>query len=390
MTWHYRNTVLILCTLALFVTMVSRLAISPIVPFITAEFSVSNTAIGVALTGMWLAYALTQFPSGIVADRHGERLVILIAIGGTGIGSVLIAVAPTFGIFAFCVLLLGGAAGLHYSPATTLLSRTFDNVGTAVGVHNSGAPLAGLLTPIAVTWIGVRYGWRPALVLAAIVSVPVFVVFATRVRPTDPQRPDQPVRDRFRLAFVTELLFRPSVTFTLLIAVITTFVWQGIASFLPTFLVEYSRLSATISGAVFSAYFITQGVAQVGVGAVSDRYGSDVTIVGCLGLGILGLGLFVLRTDLVSIAMATLLVGVSLSVNAAVIPRFFEEFSEDERGAGFGLVRTTYMVLASLGSVAVGFLADTFGWSISFGFMMGLFAVVIAGLVCNRILGVGY
>ena len=89
MSCYYRYTVLILCTFVFFATMVARLAISPIVPAITSDFQISNTAIRIALTGMWLAYALVQFPSGILGDRFGERIVILFALGGTAIMSVL-------------------------------------------------------------------------------------------------------------------------------------------------------------------------------------------------------------------------------------------------------------------------------------------------------------
>jgi predicted MFS family arabinose efflux permease len=56
--WSYRYTVLVLATLAFFATMVARLVISPVVPEITDAYGVTNTAVGFALTGMWLAYAL--------------------------------------------------------------------------------------------------------------------------------------------------------------------------------------------------------------------------------------------------------------------------------------------------------------------------------------------
>ncbi len=47
MRWRYPGSVLGLCMLAFFVTMVGRLAVSPVVPEITDAFSVSNTLLGV-------------------------------------------------------------------------------------------------------------------------------------------------------------------------------------------------------------------------------------------------------------------------------------------------------------------------------------------------------
>ena len=129
----YRYVVLMLCTLAFAATMVARLAISPVVPDVTSAFSVSRGAVGLALTGMWAAYALAQFPSGVLADRFGERRVILAAVGTTGAASVLLALAPTFAVFALTVVGLGVGAGLHYSVATTFIARQFDDVGRAIG-----------------------------------------------------------------------------------------------------------------------------------------------------------------------------------------------------------------------------------------------------------------
>ncbi len=153
MRWQYRTTVLGLCLLAFFVTYFARMAISPIVPFIVADFAVSNTAIGVALTGMWLAYGLSQFPSGVLSDRYGEKPVILVAVGGTVIASVLLAFSPVFAAFVVFAVLLGSVAGLHYAVATTLLSRTYDELGRAVGIHSIGGPLAGLVAPVAAAWV---------------------------------------------------------------------------------------------------------------------------------------------------------------------------------------------------------------------------------------------
>jgi len=83
--WRYKHTALALCTLAFTATMVARLVISPLIPQIRAEFGVTNATVGLGLSGMWLAYALSQFPSGVLGDRYGERTVILAAVGATAV-----------------------------------------------------------------------------------------------------------------------------------------------------------------------------------------------------------------------------------------------------------------------------------------------------------------
>jgi MFS family permease len=390
MRWQYRHTVLALCTVAFFATMVARLAISPVVPAITDEFAVSNTLIGAALSGMWLAYALVQYPSGVLADRFGERRVVLASVGGTGLTSVVVVAAPQFAVFFVGVVLLGLATGLHFSVATTLITRTYDDLGTAIAIHNAGGPAAGLVTPVVVSWIGVRYGWRPAVAVAAAVAALVVVLFAYGVQPTAPRSPERPMREQFRLEPLLDVLSRASIAFTAVIAVVAEFAWTGLVSFLPTFLAEYRGYSATRAGLLFALYFVALGVLQVGVGAVADRYGRDVATGACMCAGIVGLSTLVFVPGSLAVAAGVLLAGLGMGWGAAVFPRFMDHLFETERGTGFGLVRTVYLVVASSGSITLGVLADRFGWAVSFGSLIASLAAVLCLLVGNWALGTEY
>lgn len=390
MQWPYRRTVLSLCMLAFFATFFGRLVFSPVVPFITDSLDISNTQIGFALTGMWLAYGLSQFPSGVLADRYGEKRIIVVSVGGTLVASLLVALAPMFAVFVVCVVLLGGVAGLHYSVATTLLSRTYDEMGTAVGVHSMGAPLAGLTAPVAAAWVGVNYGWRPAVALAAAVALPVFVLFAWKIRPTEPRRPDEPIREQFKLGTIAEMLSRPSIVFTLGLAVTATFVVNGLISFLPTFLVEHRNYTPTLAGVVFSAYFVVRGGVQIGIGSISDRLGRDFALAGCMLASVAGLVLLVVGPGAYAVAIGILLIGLGASYFPALDPRFLDELSEAERGTGFGLVRTIYVVTGATGSVGVGLLADSFDWAGAFLFLAGLSFTAFCVLAVNWGLDLGY
>ena len=390
MRWRYRFTVLVLCMLAFFGTMVARLGISPVVPEITDEFAVSNTRIGLALTGMWIAYAMSQFPSGILADRFGERSVILLAVGGTVVASIMLALAPVFAVFALCVILIGAAAGLHYTPATSLLSRMFVETGTALGAHNLGGPLAGLLTPVAVVWVAARYGWRPAVALAVVVALPVFLLIVWRVEPVEPQRPDQPMREQLLVGSMVGLLARPAIIFTIAIAILHLFAWQGLASFLPTFLIEHRGYSAALAGVLFSAYFVIQGIMGIGVGAISDRFGRDIAIAGCMVAAIAGLLLSVEGGSLATVTLGIGLLGIGMSGYPPILARFVDAFDDQERGVGIGIVRTTSGTIGASGSFGVGFFADAFNWTVSFGVLAAMLVVVLLLLGCNRAFRLGY
>ena len=375
--WSRQGAVLAVCTLAFFATMAGRLVISPVVPFLTDAFAVPNGAIGLALTGMWLAYALAQFPSGLLADRYGERRILLVAVGGTAVASLVLALTPSYAVFLVTTAMLGGVAGLHYSVATALLTRTTDKIGTAIGIHTAGAPLAGVLIPMAAGAVGAWFGWRWALALGAAVAVPATILVARVVRARAPDRPTQSVWDRLRVRPLLEILSRPPIARTVGLAAAGMFVWQATASFLPTFFVAHHGYSSATAGTLFSAYFLVQGVTQPGLGALSDRIGRDAAASLAIGIGIIGYGLLVAGTGLEMAVVAVALTGFSMGWGAALMPKFMDHLDDHERSAGFGLVRTVYMVLGASGSVVAGFVADFFGWGVAF---LGL-AVLLVGML---------
>ncbi|ELZ06473.1 major facilitator superfamily protein [Natrialba chahannaoensis JCM 10990] len=388
--WRYSETVLVLCTLAFFATMVGRLAISPVLPMITEDFEVSNSVVGVAMTGMWMAYFLSQYPSGIFADRYGERPIILIAVGGTAVTSLFLAVSPFFAVFVFATIALGAVAGLHYSVATTLLTRTYDDIGAAIGIHNSGGPAAGLVAPPIAGWVGVTYGWRAAVAIAVPIAILVYVLFSRLIDPTEPRRPNQPMHERFDIGAITDLLSRPKIAFPICLAIAGAFVWQATSTFLPTFLTEHRKQPTEFAAVVFASYFVVQAITQVGVGAVSDRVGRDFATAGCLLLAGVGFVILVTVPGPEAVVVAVLLIGTGLGWGAALLPRFMDVLSDAERGAGFGLIRTVYGFIGALGSVATGLFADLFGWGVAFLVLAGLLGLSFCAILVNWVFSLGY
>lgn len=366
----------------------ARLLVGAVVPFVLVEFHTGTSTVGLALTGMWLAYALAQFPSGVLADRYGERRLVLAGVAGTGVGAALVAVAPSVAAFAAATLVLGAGAGLFFAPAAALLSRLFDERGGPLSALTASGAVAGVAYPAVGGVVGMRAGWRPAVALGAVVALPVFlgtVGVVPRLAPATPERRLRSALDRGR---VVGLLTRPSLVFTTALAVLCGFAFQALSSFLPTFLVEYRSLTPATAGVAFGAMFALSSGAQVAAGRVSDALSRDAAIAGSAALAATGIALLLAVPGRAGTVAGVAVLGVGVGWPGAVQARFMDRLSEAERGYGFGLLRTVYMCLAASGSAVVGVLGDA-SWVLAYGTVAALLACCLALVAANRAFGWG-
>lgn len=385
--WRYRNTVLAVSVYGFFAVQATRFALSPVVPNILDTFSTSKAMVGLALTGMWAAYALLQYPGGVLGDRFGERRILLFALGLTGAGSLAVAAAPTFGFFAVFVLVLGAGAGLFFPVAAALTTDLFERKGQVLGLIASGASVAGMIAPAVAAIVATRYGWRTALPLVGLAVLPAIVLLWRRVRPRASATPAQSLRGGLDPTMVVELLGRPTVLFSLFLSVILSFTFQSVFSFLPTFLVEYQSFSVQNAGIAFGGSYLLSAIGQAGMGRVSDISSRDTAITISTVCIITGMGTLLTMSDRLVVLGGVAFVGFGLSVGGVMNARFVDNFGEDDRGTSLGLVRLIYLLLASTGNVITGTLADTVGWPAAYGLVTVLLVAVVASIGVNRLLG---
>lgn len=383
-----RNEVLGLTVAAFFGTMVARIVISPVVPDVIEAFDVTTARVGLALTGMWAAYALLQFPSGVLAERYGERRIVVAGLGLTGLASLLLAGATSFELFVSTVVFLGIGAGLYFTPATAMLTARFERTGLALGVHSTGGQIAGLAAPVAAAAVAARFGWRPALLLGAAVALPIGVLIAWRVDRSPPVRPEPSRRTRLDAGQLVGLLRRPPVAYTMAMGVLCYFSWQAYASFFPTFLRVQLGFSAGRASALFGGAFAVAIVALPTLGRLSDRTGRDAALAVAFLATAAGYAVFLLGgpPGPVGAVAGVVALGVGLSWSGVLHSRFMDQFSAEERGTAFGLVRTLGLLLGSTGSAVTGGLAELAGWPVAYGTVAMLLTAGTISLGLNRAL----
>lgn len=368
----------------------ARVAISPFVLVIAAEFGRTESHVGAVLGLMWAVYACFQYPAGALADSYGERRVILTALGLTVLGGSLVAWAPAFPVFAAAAVVLGGGAGLYFTAGTSLLDRRFAETAQAFSVHSAGGPLAGLVIPIVAAAVATQHGWRAGILTGVAGAGLAFLLVAVAVGPTPALDPEGRVRDRLSLATMREMLGRPTVAFSTALGVVGMFVFQSFVSFFPAFLQAHHGLSVSAASQATGVAFVLIAVTLPLVGRFADQVSVDAGLVIPFLVTAVGFATLLVPAGSLRLWAGVGLVGVGLTWGGALQARYMQGFSEAERGTGFGLVRTATVLLGASGNVVTGVLADSAGWDVAVAVLAGLLVLAALAVVGNRLLGPGY
>ena len=166
----------------------------------THRFEVTASALSSLAVVQLIVYAALQIPTGVLLDRVGPKA--LIAVGAVLMlaGQITLAVAPSIGIAILGRILVGAGDALTFISVIRLLASWFrgrilpqvsqwtGNIGQ-LGQVLSALPLSLLLH---------RYGWQPAFLSAAalsLVAAVLVVVLLSNGRPTT-RLTDAPTPDR--------------------------------------------------------------------------------------------------------------------------------------------------------------------------------------------------
>ncbi len=168
------------------VTALNRLNLSIAGKYIEEEFSFSTIAMGGVFSAFLWGYGLFQIPWGYVCDRFGPRRTLTASIFCFAVGSGAMVVAPRFaaatGVSALAIFqvvrFLTGVGEAAVSSNVTRVIASWTAVrerGFASGLQVCGLGLGGTLTPVAIAWTMVHWGWRVSFAISAALA---FVVVA--------------------------------------------------------------------------------------------------------------------------------------------------------------------------------------------------------------------
>jgi MFS family permease len=225
-------------------------------------------------------YIIAVIPLARLADRWNKRKLVAISAALWSVAVVLCGLAKSFGMLLVGRGAIGLGEGAFTPPSQSWIADLFPlrQRATAMALFLLGASLGNLLGPAVGGWLSEEFGWRKAMMLAAIpglVLAPI-VWFTLRDVPrglSDGKTEEEVVTTPF-IATMKELL--AIRTFPLLVgaAGLNTLITMGLVSWAPAFMERTYNMSASAAGLQMGGALFLGGVIGHTVGGpLSDFLG---------------------------------------------------------------------------------------------------------------------
>ena len=241
-------------------------------PFISEQFHLSPSQIGLMVSVPTLAGAFMRFPLGVLSQYIGRKSAAIVEMSAIVLALVygFLFVRSYNDVLAMGVLL--GIAGASFGVALSLGSGWFPKQykGLAMGIAgagNSGTALAALFAPR----LAMHFGWQHVYgFAAAMMLLPLLVMVIFAKEPPDIEH--QSLRQHLSCLFESD-----GWTFNL-IYIITFGGFLGLATFLPSFYYSQFHVTKVQAGSLTVLATLTGSLTRVLGGWFADRVGGITTL----------------------------------------------------------------------------------------------------------------
>jgi MFS family permease len=234
------------------------------------EFGLGPVGLGALTSSFFLTASVASAPMGRWVQRVGWQRAMRVNTRASAIVMVLIAVlARDFWTMGGLLVLAACSYGISNPAANLALSDHADprRRATVFGAKHAGIPASALLAGLAVPVVVVNYGWRWAIVGAALIAFGLSMLIpSTDVAPTAHERPEPsnrparpPMSTRWLLGLATG-------------SALATWAAIGLGTYLVSAALELGFSEPEAGWLQFTGSAISIG-ARIGIGVLTDRFG---------------------------------------------------------------------------------------------------------------------
>ncbi len=353
----------------------------PTIPLLAASFGVSAGLAVQVVTAHALGRTIILIPAGLLMDRHGAKITMLVGSALVLTGAVMTAVTPYF-LLLFLGQFLAGVGdsvwtmGREVSGVEMVAQRQRGRLLSGfMGVKSAGMALGPVAGGVIAQWVG----FRMVFTVYAAVALAVFVAAVLARRDT--------VRGQVgKIAWwgkVSDVL--PHLRATFVTLVIATFSMQMYRTTLQGMLPLYAGVELGFSAAHVGGLFGVSGVFVLlmilPAGFITDRVGRKYASVPSTALPGIAFLAFPLASTLPQLAAIMVVIGLAQGMSlGALAVSTYDVIPKEARGRLQGLRRTVGESGAVMGPLVGGWLVDLMSAGRTFLFYAPILLGAAAGL----------
>ena len=339
---------------------------------IAAEFGKTLPALALTITASLATRWIGAILFGLLADRYGRRIPLVVNILYYSLIEVLSGLAPNYRIFFFLRLLYGIGMGGEWGVGASLAMESIAPKwrGLISGLLQEGYALGFLLAAAAYRFVYPHWGWRPLFFVG---GLPALLTLFVRARVKEPEAWH---RSRTDWASYRRAIFGNWRRFGYLVVLmaLVNFISHGTQDMYPTYLQHQHAFSPQRTSDVTEFAMVGAICGGLAFGYLSDRQGRRRAMVTALLLGCLLIPIWVFARNLTLILAGGFLMQFMVQGAWGVIPAHLNELSPDALRGFFPGFAYQLGVLIASGSA---YFEARMGHFMSYGRAMGLFALIV-------------
>jgi MFS family permease len=253
-----------------------RMVVGSLIPFIKAEWSLSDRELGSLTSVIYVTIAVFVLPLSLIVDRWSRRKMISLMVFVWSMATLACAFARNYRELLWARAMVGlGEAG--YAPAgTAVLAGAFPIEARAktMGIWNAFIPLGAALGFVAGGYIGQNWGWRHAFGLVALPGVLLAILFwFTKDYRTVPLAEGRGPTSRSGLMVSIGGLFKiPTLWFVYLAFAMNTAITTSLMTWLPSYFNRFHGMSEQKAGTMSAGLALLVLVGAPLGGFLADRW----------------------------------------------------------------------------------------------------------------------
>ena len=347
-----------------------------LLPILASMLGLSYAQVGAIKGAKSLALGLLELTSGFLTERWGESRVLITGLLIAGMGYAAVSSASTVQTVVVCLVILGIGGGLQHAPASTLVSRTYDdhNRRSALGLYNSSGDVGKLLfTALFSAAIGAGFAWQQVVFSYGAITVLAAIIIAylsISYQPSNTNIADAEL-DNNQTAKGWGVMNVPHFTILLIIVFLDNAVQVGVLLFVA-FLMIGNELPLPAATLATTLVLVGGVVGKAGCGYIAEQIGVRRAFI---------LVQILTAAALISVVVApgwvafTLLLplGVVSQGSTSITYGLLPDYIHPERMArGYSVLYSSTSIAAAAGAWLIGLSADLHGINSAFLLMASM------------------